>query len=77
MSEWRDMAACKGKSELFFPPATAGRGALNEARKICARCPVQEPCLEYALTEMSTFDDGAGMYAGTTAMERRVLRSPP
>jgi WhiB family transcriptional regulator, redox-sensing transcriptional regulator len=44
---WQREAACKGKAELFFPAESVGH--LTPARKLCAECPVREPCFEYGL----------------------------
>ncbi len=49
---WQEHAACKGRTRLFFPPkaerpqARARREA--KALKLCASCPVQEPCRSHA-----------------------------
>jgi WhiB family redox-sensing transcriptional regulator len=49
---WMRWAACKGQTQLFFPPraerpqARARREA--QARLLCATCPVQTPCREFA-----------------------------
>ena len=69
-SSWRDRAACRGTDpDLFFPER--GESA-DPARQICARCPVRQPCLVYAL------DKGIahGVWGGLTERERRVLRVP-
>lgn len=50
--DWQDHAACKGRTQLFFPPraerpqARARREA--QARLLCLTCPVQTPCREFA-----------------------------
>ena len=49
-----------------------GRGESAEpARRVCARCPVREPCLDYALSHAITH----GIWAGLAERERRALRS--
>ena len=40
------------------------------AKQICALCPVQEPCLEFALET----NQESGVWGGTSEEERRVLR---
>lgn len=70
--DWRDRAACRDADpELFFPISELGPGArqLTEAKAVCARCPVRERCLDYAL------DNGLdhGVFGGTTDTERRQL----
>jgi WhiB family redox-sensing transcriptional regulator len=69
-SSWRDRAACRGADpDLFFPER--GESA-DPARQVCARCPVRQPCLAYALDNGITH----GVWGGLTERERRVLRAP-
>ena len=65
---WREDAACRGADvEIFFPPTDE---AADQAKAICAACPVREECLEYAL--LTRQDDG--VWGGLTETERRRLR---
>ena len=66
---WRDRAACRGADlVLFFP----GRGESAEpARQICARCPVRQPCLDYALSHGIVH----GIWGGLAKRNRRALRT--
>jgi WhiB family redox-sensing transcriptional regulator len=68
-ARWREAAACRGADlNLFFP----GRGESAEpARQVCARCPVCEPCLDYALSHGITY----GVWGGLAERDRRALRS--
>ncbi len=67
---WRDAAACSGSDlELFFPIGEDEESAAP-AKAICAICPVQENCLNYALTT----NQPEGIWGGLTAPERRRLR---
>jgi WhiB family transcriptional regulator, redox-sensing transcriptional regulator len=67
---WQDRAACRGADpDLFFPER--GESA-DPARQICARCPVRQPCLAYALDIGIT----QGVWGGLAERERRVLRAP-
>jgi WhiB family transcriptional regulator, redox-sensing transcriptional regulator len=70
---WRLQAACRDTDpDLFFPVGTTGP-ALDQiatARAVCGACPVQEPCLEFAL--MTNQD--SGIWGGTSEDERRKLR---
>ena len=67
-SSWRDRATCHGADpDLFFPER--GESA-DPARQICARCPVRQPCLGYALDNSITH----GVWGGLAERERRVLR---
>lgn len=57
--------------DLFFSPAgaTANYIHLNTVKAVCSGCPMQEPCLEYALhTSVS------GVWGGTTENERSKIR---
>ena len=68
-ARWRELAACRGADlGLFFPE----RGESAEsARRVCARCPVREPCLDYAVTNRIVH----GVWGGLTGRERRALQS--
>ena len=68
--EWRDDAACAGAdSDEFFPPAEDEAAAMA-AKKICALCPAQEQCLQYALATNQT----EGVWGGMSSGDRRRLR---
>ena len=64
---WRDRAACRGVDlEVFFP----GRGEPAEpARQICARCPVRQQCLDYAIGHGIVH----GIWGGLVERDRRAL----
>ncbi|MGH3189654.1 MAG: WhiB family transcriptional regulator [Streptosporangiaceae bacterium] len=66
---WRYRAACRGADlAVFFP----GRGeSAGPARRICAECPVRQPCLDYALSNGIVH----GIWGGLTERDRRSLRS--
>ena len=68
-ADWRDAAECVRQTRTvnFFPER--GQSGM-EAKAICAVCPVQQPCLEFALSS----DVSCGVWGGTTESERRVLR---
>lgn len=70
---WRASAACRDiDTELFFPLGETG-DALEQAERakaICRTCPVQEECLDYALTA----NEQAGIWGGATEAERRSIR---
>lgn len=50
--DWMDGAACRGLTEVFFPPlAERPQTRLRReeaARKVCRECPVLETCRDYA-----------------------------
>ena len=69
---WRDDAACRHSSpELFFPIGTTGLavGEIEAAKAICAICPVQPACLQFAMATRQEF----GIWGGTTEDERKQL----
>lgn len=68
MTEWRRLAACQGEDpDLFIPPTGARVASLWQlelrAKKICAACPVREPCERAGYGE-------PGVWGGYTAKER-------
>jgi WhiB family redox-sensing transcriptional regulator len=70
---WRDRAAClDADPELFFPPGTTGPALdqIDQAKLICHRCDVVEPCLKWAIE----FGQDAGVWGGLSAEERRALK---
>lgn len=70
---WEEEAACRGSDpELFFPVSTTGPSIdqIRRAKAICARCPVRQPCLAYALATGQDF----GIWGGCDEAERRALR---
>ena len=72
---WQRRAACRGpESALFFPPTYPERkddrdGREARAKAICAECPVQAACLDYALS----IREPHGIWGGLTEAERRLL----
>jgi WhiB family redox-sensing transcriptional regulator len=71
--DWRHIAACIDEDpELFFPIGNTGPALdqIEEARQVCQRCPVLDPCLQWAL------DSGqdAGVWGGLSEDERRALK---
>jgi WhiB family transcriptional regulator, redox-sensing transcriptional regulator len=72
---WMEDAACREPGvdpELFFPVSEFGLGVrqVAAARAVCARCPVQRECRDWALQA----GEPAGIWGGTTPEERRLLR---
>lgn len=67
--EWADQGLCVNhpNQDLWFPE----RGASTaEAKAICRACPVQRPCLEYAVANGEKF----GIWGGKSERERRRIR---
>jgi WhiB family redox-sensing transcriptional regulator len=70
---WRDRAACLGVDpELFFPIGNTGPALLQieEAKAVCRRCKVVEPCLSWAIEARQ--EDG--VWGGLSADERRAVK---
>jgi len=64
---WRVHAACAGLDpDVFYP---VNDEAAEEAKAVCAECPVREPCLEYALGRR----ERDGVWGGATERERRRM----
>ncbi|MFK7918076.1 MAG: WhiB family transcriptional regulator [Ilumatobacter sp.] len=69
---WRDDAACKGNTILFFakkaerPQARARREA--KAQSLCDACPVAEPCRDFARSNHEY-----GFWAGESEEDRHLL----
>ena len=75
---WWERAVCRGQDAgYFFAPSYFEKRAEKQAREavakaLCVRCPVREPCLEFALASR----DPHGVWGGLNEMERRaVLRA--
>lgn len=71
--DWRSQAACTDEDpELFFPVGSTGPAVdqIAEAKEVCARCEVREPCLEYAISS----NQDAGVWGGLSEDERRSLK---
>jgi len=66
---WQNHAACNDPAvaDVFFPDKG---GTTREAKRICAGCPVREPCLQYALDN----DERYGVWGGLSERQRRRLR---
>lgn len=72
MSNWRVSASCRSVDpELFFPVGVTGPAVeqVAAAKRVCARCPVREECLGYALVAPVVH----GVLGGLTAEERAQL----
>lgn len=70
---WRDQAACRSvDAELFFPAGSTGAAihCIQSAKAVCRSCPVQDPCLQFALET----NQEAGVWGGMDEDERRRLR---
>lgn len=69
---WWDLAACRSADpESFFPVSSTGADQLNvtRAKAMCARCPIRQQCLEYAIDSHEAY----GIWGGTSEEERRLI----
>ena len=64
---WRQHAACRGADPDIFYPSSDEEA--EEAKAICATCPVRQACLEHALANR----ERDGVWGGATERERRRL----
>ena len=66
-SSWMGLGICRElPPNTFFPN---DGGGVEQARRVCSACPVQEPCLEFALTERIDH----GVWGGASERERRKI----
>jgi WhiB family transcriptional regulator, redox-sensing transcriptional regulator len=66
-TDWMTQGNCRNEPpERFFPSDGVG---VEIARRICATCPVKEPCLEYAITQRIDH----GVWGGASERERRRI----
>jgi WhiB family transcriptional regulator, redox-sensing transcriptional regulator len=73
LMDWRHHAACRDVDpELFFPIGNTGPALIqiDEAKRVCGRCPVMEPCLQWALES----GQDSGVWGGLSEDERRALK---
>ena len=71
--DWRHEAACREEvPEVVFPVGNTGPALaqIEEAKKICARCSVKDPCLAWALES----GQDAGVWGGLSEDERRAMK---
>ncbi|MFE3202147.1 WhiB family transcriptional regulator [Embleya sp. NPDC059237] len=77
MTDWRHHARCRNTDvhpELFFPDGETSPHHLAQiarAKAICARCPVQLACGNWALARPGC---EAGIWGGLTENERRRMK---
>ncbi len=68
VKHWRDEANCVSTDpEAFFPEKGH---STKPALSVCARCPVQEPCLEFAIEHQMN----EGVWGGKSAAQLREIR---
>lgn len=73
--QWMDQAVCREVDpELFVGEreTTEREEAFQEAVGVCSRCPVREPCLEYAIN-LAARDTIWGIWGGLAAKDIHAL----
>jgi WhiB family redox-sensing transcriptional regulator len=71
--EWQAAGACvSADPEIFFPVSAGGASArqIEQARRVCARCPVRRECLDWAMSS----GEMHGIWGGTTPEDRTRVR---
>lgn len=71
--DWRHRAICRDEDpELFFPIGNSGPALMQieDAKSVCARCPVTDQCLSWALES----GQDSGVWGGLGEDERRALK---
>jgi WhiB family redox-sensing transcriptional regulator len=72
-SDWRAHGVCSDVDpDLFFPEPNSPAERVDEAKQICARCPVKQQCLEDAMRRKDT----DAICGGLTPEERYGLLCP-
>jgi WhiB family redox-sensing transcriptional regulator len=68
---WQDLAVCKGRTKLFFPPKAERPQARErreaKANRLCAVCPVSHHCREFARSHREY-----GYWAGESEEDRHL-----
>jgi WhiB family redox-sensing transcriptional regulator len=65
---WREFSLCKGMDPDFFHPEQ--HTSVNKQKEVCAKCPVEGQCREYALTMVIR----SGIWGGTSENQREDMR---
>ena len=64
---WRQRAACRGLDPEVFHPLSDEEA--EDAKAVCALCPVRQMCLEHAIVHR----EREGVWGGLTERERRRM----
>jgi len=74
--DWQEEAACRDHENVIFFGPEQGESELERqpreahAKSICQRCPVAEPCLEFAMESNQKY----GIWGGLNEKERASLK---
>lgn len=74
---WRSHSSCLGVDPDIFYPTKGQKGGVIEAQRICATCPVQGDCLQYAILNREPYGIWGGAGEGRRKALRRLLRDSP
>jgi WhiB family redox-sensing transcriptional regulator len=66
--DWRMQALCP-ESDLDFFPSNLSPQVAAPLKEVCAQCPSQQQCLDFAIINGEKY----GLYGGLTPPERRAL----
>ena len=74
---WMDSALCAQTAPEIFFPEGAGQNT-NQAKKICASCPVRTECGEHAQSLEGDLFNGLrhGAWGGMSAVQRAAVGGP-
>jgi len=67
---WMRFGACVGMPTDEFYPERGAMDQVEQARAVCADCPVKWQCLDYAIA----MTDRNGIWGGKSERERRAIR---
>ena len=70
--DWKQYALCRGMDISLFFPVHGHSKAHEKVKRICAACPVQDACLDYAMSLSESFQV-VGLWAGTSQREREQV----
>lgn len=74
LPEWQERGRCKTDRSvdprIFFPEGDEATAQSFAAKRVCAKCPVRELCLQYALDENIKY----GVWGGTSYNDRRKIK---
>ncbi len=78
---WQESAACVGEDPRWFFPQTAWQ--MQQAKRICADCPVRVECYEFSQTSNNGHPEQHGIWSGVLRggfempeREKRQTRRP-
>lgn len=80
MNDWHHQAACQGTPlDVFYPETNTSTNMYNQARAICATCPVLNECRDAAIREEGGTPNRTWLYgyrAGMTPRQRWKFLAP-